>query len=64
MARDPIQHEPRLLHEGLRRVNAGEQLGDTPTILEELIFLGLARVSHDGQLAITKEGQTFLEAED
>lgn len=32
MARDPIQHETQLLRDGLRRIDRGEQLDDTPTV--------------------------------
>lgn len=61
MARDPIQHDLQVLHEALRRIEAGEQLDDMPTVRDELIHLGLVFVAHDGLLIMTKEGRAFFD---
>lgn len=61
MARDPdVQHTTPELCEGLRRVQAGEGLSDSPDLLVELDYLGLVRVNHLGVLQVTGDGDRFL----
>ncbi len=65
MARDPeVQHATVELCDGIRQVERGEDLVDSPALREELLFIGLLVADHEGGLHVTREGRQFLVAAD